>query len=309
MTNHPTIDGVAARFDALTASGLPVVVLGSWKLGGESGGNGYTKTDTGWEYIGGDEHVDLANGAGYNAKGLPGPGTDNGMPALHDLFVMARSRGVEMGVSFSPHTSDPLSEMPEILEHSRAALAAGALYVEINLSCPNVPGRPPFYLDDAGLVRFYDMVSRGPALLNRFGNPGLYPKYGPRTERDYLFQSQDKSFGGQVASNTLGNQEPLDSEGNPAIRVNNGRAGMSGPALGQLGQEQLERAIQHEATGQEIVSVLGVKSGHDVKRRLDAGARLVQLGSILYWPQLVNCETQTEVVDRVKAEFTDAMGV
>lgn len=307
MTNHPTIEGVAARFDTLTASGLSVVVAGSWKLGSETGGNGYVKTDTGWEHIHTDEYLDLASRAGYNAKGLPGPGTDNGMPALPDLLDMAWSRGVEMGLSLSPHTSDPLSELPEILDLTDKALAAGVLYVEVNLSCPNVPGRPPFYQDADGLARFYEMVARHRVLLNRYGRPGLYPKYGPRTDDDYQSQPLLWSLGGQVLSNTLGNQEPVDESGSPAIQVNNGKAGMSGPALNWLGEEQLERAVRHEFKGPEIVSALGVSTGHDVKRRRDAGAKLVQLGSVLYWPELVGCETPAQVVRQIEDEFVVAM--
>lgn len=306
MTNHPTVEGVAARFDTLTASGLSVVTLGSWKLGGETGGNGYTKSGPGWEHVHTDEYLDLAVGAGYNAKGLPGPGTDNGMLALPDLLDVARSRNVEVGLSLSPHTSEPLQELPEILEIGRKALEAGVLYVEVNLSCPNVPGRPPFYQDVEGLGAFFDMVASKPVMLNRHNRPGLYPKYGPRTEADYFAQPTHWSIGGQVTSNTLGNQEPLDTEGQPAIEVNGGKAGMSGPALTWLGEEQLQRAIHHEFRGQEIVSVLGVSTGEDVRRRLDMGAKLVQLGSVLYWPKLIACETPAEVVQQIKDEFAAA---
>jgi dihydroorotate dehydrogenase len=307
MTNYPTIEGVAARFDTLTASGLSVVPLGSWKLGGESGGNGYDRTSTGWEHVRVDEYLDLATGAGNNAKGLPGPGTDNGMPRLPDFLDMARSRGVEVGLSLSPHTPEPLQEMPEILELGRKALAAGVLYVEVNLSCPNVPGRPPFYQDTEGVSAFFDMVASGKVMLNRYGSPGLYPKYGPRTEGDYRSQPTLWSVGGQVTSNTLGNQEPKDADGNPAIEVNGGKAGMSGPALAWLGEEQLRRAVRHEFRGQEIVSVLGAATGADVKRRLDMGAALVQLGSVLYWPELVGCETPAQVVEQVKAQLVEEM--
>jgi len=307
MTNHPTIEGVAARFDTLTASGLAVVTAGSWKLGGETGGNGYVKTDQGWEHVHTDEYADLAAGAGYNAKGLPGPGTDNGMPALPDLLDLAWSRGVEMGLSFSPHTAEPFSELPEILELGRKALAAGVLYVEVNLSCPNVPGRPPFYQDIEGVLAFCNLVEGGPAMLNRYGRPGLYPKFGPRTNREFVTIGAVPDVGGLVTSNTLGNQEPKDAEGNPAVKVNGGRAGMSGPALAWLGEEQLKQAVEYEFKSMEIVSALGVSTGLDVKQRLDAGAKLVQLGTVLYWPAFVDCETPAEVVQKIKDEYMAAV--
>ncbi len=318
MTNHPDIEAVAARFAGLTEAGLGFVVLGSWKLGEASGGNGYIKNDTGWEHVGGDEYVDIETGAGFNAKGLPGPGTDTGIDRLPDLIDLGHSQGVEVALSLSPHTSEPLEELREILEVGRKALAAGVLYVEVNLSCPNVPGRPPFYQDIDAVGQFYEMVRSGAPLPNRHGQPGIYPKYGPgltlaqmRATMQMTIGSQ--SIGGRVTSNTLGNQQPMLPDGvTPAIQVNNGKAGESGPALTWLGREELLHAretqqIMPGASTEQLVSVLGVTTGREVKRRLDLGASAVQLGSVLYWPELISCETQAETVEQIKVGFVHAM--
>lgn len=308
LTNHPDIEGVAARFDTLTSSGLCFVPLGSWKLGEPNGGNGFVWTGKGWEHVNTDEYLDLETGAGYNAKGLPGPGTDVGMERLPDLIDLARSKGVETGISFSPHTQEPLKELAEFRELGRRALDAGVLYVEVNLSCPNVPNRPPFYQDPESVQAFYDMFKLDEPLLNHFGRPGIYPKYGPRTDDNYVDVSPSSSIGGQVTSNTFGNQEPKSPDGKPAISVNGGKAGMSGPALNWLGEEQLQLARENEHPSQEIISVLGVSTGADVKRRLEMGATAVQLGSVLYWPELVGCETPAQVVSQIKRQFVEEMG-
>lgn len=307
MTNHPSVEGVAARFDTFTKAGLGFVVLGSWKLGEASGGNGYVQTETGWQHRHVDEYVDLDGEAGYNAKGLPGPGTDAGMQALPDFIDLARSRDVETVLSLSPHTAEPLKELRELLEIGRKALKLGVLYVEVNLSCPNIPSRPPFYRDIESVVEFYQMVEAGAPLINRYGHPGLYPKFGPRTEADYFEGWRIPGIGGLVTSNTLGNQEPADEAGRPAVGVNGGKAGMSGPALAWLGREQLAQARAHEQPDQQIISVLGVSTGAEVKRRLELGASAVQLGSVLYWPELIGCETPVEAVRQIKQEFVTAV--
>jgi dihydroorotate dehydrogenase len=296
MTNHPDIEVVANRLDNLTRAGFSFVLAGSWTLGEASGGNGYIRTATGWEYIGGDEYVDPIAKAGYNAKRLPGPGTDIGISRLPDLVDVAHSRDVELALSLSPHSGSPLEELKEIYHVARTALSQNVLYVEVNLSCPNVPGRPPFYLDKEGIDAYYTFLDEQPILRNHYGLPGLWHKFGPMSERPKAPPS-----GGVVTSNTLANQEPKLPNGEPAITVNEGRAGMSGPALKELGRAQL---ALWASRGNQRVSALGIDSGHEVRYRIDHGADAVQIGSLIYWPEeLANADTPAEVVDTMKREF------
>ncbi len=312
LSNHPDIEVVANRIQNLAEAGFSFIPAGSWKLGEPDGGNGYVKTDTGWDYLGGDEYVDLELRAGYNAKGLPGPGTDLGMAHLTDLMDIARSRGAEFALSLSPHTGQPVEELKELVEVGRKALDAGVLYVEVNLSCPNIPDRPPFYMDVEGVTQFYDNLARVAPLRNRHDKPGLYLKFGPVNPENVqpMYRYTSESIGGHIRSNTLGNQTP-DHEGENPIKVNNGKAGMSGPALRELGQEQLHMftfepvsEIGKKVIG-ETISVLGIDSGQEVRYRIDRGANAVQIGSIAYWPELLGLETTAEVVDRVKQEFLE----
>lgn len=304
LTSHPDINMVAGYLDHYASLGLGFVLPSSWTLGGAHGGNGYVKTESGWKYVGGDEHVDRGLRAGYNSKGLAGPGTDSGMASLGDLVDMVRGHGTEMALSLSPHSGKPLEELRDLVEVGRQALKKGVLYVEFNLSCPNIPDRPPFFQDTASVYRFYEYLDQGATALNRFGHPGFYAKYGPL---NFVLPNQPrpKSLGGRITSNTLGNQEPYLADGQPAIKVNNGKAGMSGPALRVLGRAQLEMWREAEPEV-EHVSVLGVDSGYEVKKRLDLGASAVQLAAILNWPELRECESPGEVVELVKEEFIEA---
>ncbi len=316
LSNHPDVEMTAARLDNLLTSGVSFAVAGSLTLGEARGGNGYIKTETGWEYLGGDEYVDVAAGAGYNAKGLPNCGTDLGIASLDDFLDLARQRNVELALSFSPHSGRPLEELAEFIDLAGKALAKGVLYVEFNLSCPNVPDRPPFYKDIEGVLQFHQMLESAKPLVNRHGALGAYEKYGPFEPHEFkpdVHGGHVKNLGGRVTSNTLGNQEPKTETGEPAVTVNNGKAGMSGPALKLLGREQLSYLAEVRAnlrkigsvTVPELIRVLGVDSGQEVKNSLDLGANAVQLGSVLYWPALVGCETPQEVVEQIKQEFME----
>ncbi len=311
LSNHPSIEGVASQYEYYCASGVSVALLGSWTVGDERSGNGYQKINNHWEYLGGDEYVDLKNLAGYNAKGLPGPGTNLGMPRLKDFVDLARSKNIEPGLSLSPHGGEPLEELKEIISLARTALKAGMLYVEVNLSCPNVEGRPAFYLDPESLFDFYEYLYTQNDLQNKYDKPGVYLKYGPyeNPESSAPMSYLPALLGGVVTSNTLGNQIPINDEGEEMIKVNGGKAGKSGPALKLLGRQQTALWAgpnSPKRRQQELVSVLGVGSGQEVKKRLDLRASLVQMGSILYWPELVGCDSAGAVIDKVKKEFVDS---
>jgi dihydroorotate dehydrogenase len=194
--------------------------------------------------------------------------------------------------------------------------------VEFNLSCPNIPGRPPFYKDFDAVTSFLQRVcERKSALLNKNGHPGIYPKFGPMEQtpgeielRRVIWQGTTRSyrdFGGVVTSNTQGNQHPKTNDGSDAIKVNGGKAGASGPAYREEGWRQLalwqgEANTQRLGNTGQLISVLGIDSGKEVNRRLRLGASACQLGSVLYWPQLVGRDSAGAVIETIKSEFADS---
>ncbi len=324
MTNHPDIEVVAQRAEEYLGYGLGFVTLGSFKLGEASGGNAHTEMlDGKWVHTGGDEYVDTSTGYGYNSKGLPGPGLDAVIERIDDFVDLARIKDTEITLSVSPHTSNPLEEVEELLQAVEIALKAGVLLVEFNLSCPNIPGRPPFYQDSESVTKFYQSVINAKSkFLNKNGHSGIYPKFGPMNqtpEENFLREviwhgtlAQYGTFGGVITSNTVGGAEPKDINGDPAIQVNGGKAGASGPALKEEGYRELSlwegvrRTCKLYENVGEIVSVLGVASGEEVYRRLRLGAASCQLGSVLYWPEFVGEETTGAVVEKIKQQFIHA---
>ena len=318
MTNHPDIEVVKRRVEELASIGLPEVVVGSWKLGEPHGGNAHVQqADGSWTHEGGDEYSDVENGIGHNAKGLPGPGTRIGMYHLSSIVNIGRRADTEISLSLSPHTTEPLSEMPELLDHAERAFEVGVLRVELNLSCPNLPERPPFYLDSESVLEFVQqVVANSDRFRNRYGEPGLYPKFGPMggspenadLRRTLWEAGRYGNFGGFVTSNTVMGDGHIREDGTNAITVNNGKAGRSGPFYRDVGHEQSRRWL-HDRVGEydgALVSALGITDGHEVHRRITEGAALCQLGSALYWPQFADRESAKDVVSKIKSEFIEA---
>lgn len=312
ITNHPDIEFTARKLEELVDSEIDFATLGSWTVGNTNAGNAYRKTEAEWVYDGGDEYIDIEAGEGYNAKSLPNAGTDIGMDRLGDLLDIAKSGNTELALSFSPHSGDPVEELKEIIPLASRALDEGILYVEINLSCPNLEGHPPFYLDSQRVNAFYEYLNSQPLLLNKRDRPGLYLKYGPLNSDqlgNVAYPAKTRSVGGVVTSNTFGGQAPLDEHENNVIKVNDGRAGKSGPALKDAGREQLDfwvGSLAEAGTSSEVISVLGVDSGEEVNRRLSLGAAVVQLGSVLHWPELIGCDSAGDAVRQIKSELADS---
>lgn len=320
LTNHPDMEVVARNIEYYCGLGLPEVVAGGYKLGDAHGGNGYVKLPSGlWEYIGGDEYPDEVNRAGYNAKGLPGPGLSAVVERASDLLEIANNKAVELSVNISPHTPEPLSEMDDLFDTAEKLLKAGFLRVEFNLSCPNIPDRPPFYLDTESVNRFVEIAGKWrDRTRNKNNLPGIYPKFGPmgtsldeQELRKFIWQSSRYgTFGGVVTSNTLGGQEPKLDSGEPAILANGGKAGKSGPAMRDEGMRQLSLWLtaRDSSVDGELVSSLGVLSGENILNRLatrngKVGAAFCQLTSVLYWPGLVEHQDAQGVVNEFKNDI------
>lgn len=317
MSNHPDIEVVARRFEDLLALGLGESVLGSLKLGDPNGGNAHVKLPDGnWDYIGGDEYADIERGIGHNAKGLPGPGLDIGLSRFPDFVDLGRSKDVEVSLSVSPHTQNPLEEVPELLDAAEKALKMGALRVEFNLSCPNIPDRPAFYRDPESVRSFVQMTSAKSAKLrNRFDHPGVYAKFGPMSRNSdeislqiYIWDAVNRGvFGGVVTSNTdLGDGHILPN-GENAIRVNGGRAGRSGPFYEVEGRGQLDDWVwSRRRNNGDIINALGISTAQEVIKRLQIGASLCQLASVIYWPKLIGEDSSEVVVEKIKRDFSDS---
>jgi len=172
------------------------------------------------------------------------------------------------------------------------------LAMEINLSCPNIPGAPPPAYDAAALLRFLnplrDLISGSPE-LPRIPFGLKTPPYTHLTEYQVLINALRTSAGPQNASpvsfitatNTLGSCLVLSSTSEPPNPVlpGHGLGGMAGAPLHPLalGNVATIRRMLDENGDQlghiQIIGVGGVLDSAGYERMKSVGAYAVAVGT------------------------------
>jgi dihydroorotate dehydrogenase (fumarate) len=183
------------------------------------------------------------------------------------------------------------------------ALAEGLipapLFVEINLSCPNILGKPPPAFSTEGLVEYFtflrDCTQDATAPKLRFGIKT--PPYSNPQNFQFLEQALLKFVENDVlelplqfitATNTLGCSLALDKNGDSLISSGDGSGigGLAGAPLHalSLGNVHIIRQVlsSHKALRHvQIIGVGGVSDRHGLKRMQSAGADFVAVGTAL----------------------------
>ncbi|KAK4692395.1 dihydroorotate dehydrogenase (fumarate), partial [Lecanoromycetidae sp. Uapishka_2] len=195
----------------------------------------------------------------------------------------------------------------EILDHYRAIAGLQALFevdfkwrprllMEINLSCPNIAGKPPpAYSKDALLEYLLELGKHSTDTLDAIEVGIKTPPYTYQTQFDsvisaLLASSVDHrcpiSF--VTATNTLGNCLVLDSNATPALNSTNetGIGGLAGSSLHPLALGNvatLRRMLDaHEQLKDiEIIGVGGVSDAAGYSRMRSVGAAVVGVGTAL----------------------------
>ncbi|KAK4199390.1 putative Dihydroorotate dehydrogenase [Triangularia verruculosa] len=172
-------------------------------------------------------------------------------------------------------------------------VTAGQIYMEINLSCPNIPHKPPPAYSKAALVEYLRCV--GFAMKDSL-NPDApsvpfgikTPPYTHSSEYHELISALEEA-GDQVSfitcTNTLGSCLVLSPDGN-AVLPGNGIGGMAGAALHPLalGNAATIRRMLDEREALKHITVIGIGGVEDekgYKRMRAAGAGVVGIGTAL----------------------------
>lgn len=195
----------------------------------------------------------------------------------------------------------PTEELKECI--SQIALVQdsirGPLFVEVNLSCPNIPGKPPPAFSIEGLVEYFtclrDCTSNAPASKLRFGIK--LPPFSNPQNFEFLEQALLKFANVEkgtldlplefiTTTNTLGCALMFDEELDPILDYSSGIGGMAGAPLHalSLGNVCLLRKMLHTygaLDNIQIIGVGGVNSIEGVKRMQKAGAQFVGIGTAL----------------------------
>lgn len=161
------------------------------------------------------------------------------------------------------------------------------LAVEVNLSCPNIPGAPPAAYDPAALAGFASALPRDGAPLP----VGIKtPPYTHEGQYAALLDALRTSSAGErlafiTSTNTLGSCLVLDPASHPALPAG-GLGGMAGPpihplSLGNVSTIRklldMDPALSHLA----IIGVGGVSDGQTYRNMRSVGAAAVALATAL----------------------------
>ncbi|KAJ4309579.1 dihydroorotate dehydrogenase [Fusarium piperis] len=198
------------------------------------------------------------------------------LPAMKKTFIIS--------VTGSP--KDILASY-ELIESASKVLSF-PLAMEINLSCPNIPGAPPPAYHGAALEKYLSILPRQPAIPIGIKTPP-YTYEGQFTSLVETLVPAASSISFITATNTLGSCLILeqDAGGNPTAQLPNlGVGGMAGPplhplALGNVStlRRLLDRAeaLKHI----DIIGVGGVRDGDGFRRMRAVGASAVAVGTAL----------------------------
>lgn len=216
-------------------------------------------------------YYDDANEAAYNAFRLRNPGRKaaseylpDGIKAVHDAGQLA------IVAVTTIEGEDPQTTLPPLAEW---AFEMGADGLELNGSCPNVDGG----LLCQDLPKTMDTCS---AVRDRVGEAGYViikmSKLGETAVRRY--KQGNLPVDAVAVLNAIRAMSPPDEDtGLPVIEVNDGYAGLSGPAISTTAYGNLLSWLR-PPTGQaefpvenpqfDVWSVGGVDSGHEVFDRV-----------------------------------------
>ena len=192
---------------------------------------------------------------------------------------------------------DDVKECYRLIKAAHAGMPPGTqLCMEINLSCPNIPGKPPPAYSGPALAEYTDLLASERSLAVPIGI-----KTPPYTYDDQ-FATLIHTLAAAVAAtpgspppidfltatNTLGSCLVLEADGQPALSsaLGQGIGGLAGASLHPLALgniKTLRNMLDAVPELQEIdiIGVGGVGDGAGLKRMQGVGARWVGVGTAL----------------------------
>lgn len=205
-----------------------------------------------------------------NRMGFNNGGQAAAMPRLAKLHARSDRPLIGVNVGANKDAADRIADYVTGI----TAMAPVADWLTANISSPNTPGLRA--LQDEGAL---DALLAAMAAARQPGGPPLFLKVAPDLDRDQIdgiVRAVVKhAIDAIIIGNTTISRPPLHS------RDAGEAGGLSGAPLAALALERLRDF--RSATGGEVplIAAGGIASAADVRARLGAGARLVQLYSAL----------------------------
>lgn len=238
-------------------------------------------------------------GAILNRMGLPNDGAAAVARRIEAARHSGALAGIPVAVSIGPNADEPPGRWPEAFAEAFRAVGGVADIVVANVSSPNTPALRAL---EAGAA--VAPVLAALAAANGEGGPRrpillkVSPDLDDRALGSLLEAAVRGGAAGVVATNTTVSREGLPPEASWA-----GTGGVSGRPLERRSTEVVRFIVRETGGRLVVVGVGGVFSLDDYRRKIDAGASLVQIytGLVLRGPVLLR-----EILEGVGARASAA---
>lgn len=215
------------------------------------------------------------DGALINRMGFPNGGVLDAVPRLQRL--VDRPQGLVLGVSLGKQKETSLDEAATDYTTVMRAVYALADYLAVNISSPNTPGLRELqggrYLDQ--LLRTLVNENRDLASRSGISPRPLWVKIAPDlawAELDEILTTIiDCGIDGIIATNTTLAREGL------VHTSQHETGGLSGVPLRRRSTAIIDYIHRRTEGKLPIIGVGGITSGADIREKLEAGAKVVQL--------------------------------
>ncbi|KAK3252305.1 hypothetical protein CYMTET_38393 [Cymbomonas tetramitiformis] len=217
-----------------------------------------------------------------NSEGLPNQGIDYYIS--EEVVSAIGSLAKHYFVSLSGLS---LADNLEML--SRAMKVQGIAAIELNLACPNIPGKPTMAYDFEQMDAVLQAVTTHPS----FGSKPLGVKLAPYFDVPH-FQRAASILNKYpikyvVCTNTIGNALVVDAENEQAlIKPKAGFGGLGGAYVKPIALANVRQFSQLLREDIDVVGVGGVASGTDAFELILCGAKAVQVGT-KHWSEGASC--------------------
>jgi dihydroorotate dehydrogenase len=227
----------------------------------------------------------LEDEAVINRMGFPGKGADFVVGRLkRSNLLMFKHANVILGINLGKNKDTPLEEAASDYLQLMHQFMSLADYLTINISSPNTLGLRRLQGREM-LENLLGQINaeRGTRELESPILVKIAPDLSEQELEDAIGIILDKGMDGIIATNTTLAREGLRSE------YQRESGGLSGGPLRRRSEAVLRQVLKHVNGKVPVVSVGGIMTPDDAKRRLDLGATLIQLytGLIFQGPGLV----------------------
>ncbi|MDT2621201.1 dihydroorotate oxidase [Lactococcus petauri] len=234
-------------------------------------------------------YVDLALGS-INSMGLPNLGFNYYLD-----YVLEVQQNQDTPIFFSIAGMSP-EENLEMLDSIQKSAFSGI--TELNLSCPNVPGKPQLAYDFQATEQLLEKV------FAFFKKPlGVkLPPYFDLAHFDQMADILNKFPLTYVNSvNSVGNALYIDTEEEAVvIKPKNGFGGLGGQYIKPTALANVRAFYTRLKPEIQIIGTGGIETGQDAFKHLLCGASMLQIGTALH-------KEGSEIFTRIRRELQEIM--